>query len=55
MRVYVKTPARLHLGLIDLRGDLGRVFGGLGVGIDHPSVVLEAQESKELLVTGENS
>jgi beta-ribofuranosylaminobenzene 5'-phosphate synthase len=55
VKVYVKTPARLHLGLIDLNGDLGRLFGGLGVGIDRPNVVLEAQPSERLAVTGEKS
>lgn len=55
MKVYVKTPARLHLGLIDLNGDLGRIFGGLGVGIDHPNVILEAQQSVKLSVTGEKT
>ena len=55
MKVYVKTPARLHLGLIDLNGDIGRLFGGLGVGIDHPNVILEAQQSKKLSVKGENT
>ena len=55
MRVHVKTPARLHLGLIDLNGDLGRLFGGLGVGIDHPNVVLEAQLSERFSVTGEKT
>jgi beta-ribofuranosylaminobenzene 5'-phosphate synthase len=55
VKVYVKTPARLHLGLIDLNGDLGRLFGGLGVGIDHPNVILEAQQSKKLSVKGENT
>jgi len=53
VKVYVKTPARLHLGLIDLNGDLGRLFGGLGVGIDHPNVILEAQPSETLAVAGE--
>lgn len=53
MKVYVKTPARLHLGLIDLNGDLGRLFGGLGVGIDRPNVILEAQRSEILAVAGE--
>lgn len=53
MKVYVKTPARLHLGLIDLNGDLGRMFGGLGVGINRPNVILEAQPAKNLAVTGE--
>ena len=55
MKVYVKTPARLHLGLIDLNGDLGRLFGGLGVGIDRPNVILEAQPSETLAVTGEKT
>ena len=55
MKVYVKTPARLHLGLIDLNGDLGRLFGGLGVGINRPNVVLEAQRSERLAVTGEKA
>jgi beta-ribofuranosylaminobenzene 5'-phosphate synthase len=55
VKVYVKTPARLHFGLIDLNGDLGRVFGGLGVGIDRPSVVLEAQPAEKLAITGERT
>jgi len=55
VKVYVKTPARLHLGLIDLNGDLGRLFGGLGVGIDRPRVILEAQRSERLSVTGEKT
>ncbi len=53
MKVYVKTPARLHMGLIDLNGDLGRIFGGLGAAIDYPNVILETQKSKTLNVTGE--
>jgi beta-ribofuranosylaminobenzene 5'-phosphate synthase len=55
VKVYVKTPARLHLGLIDLNGDLGRLFGGIGVGIDRPNVVLEAQPSERLAVAGEKT
>ncbi|MCW4017232.1 MAG: hypothetical protein NWF00_00880 [Candidatus Bathyarchaeota archaeon] len=54
LKVYVKTPARLHLGLIDLNGNLGRLFGGLGVAIDHPNVILEAKKSRTLRVTGKN-
>ncbi len=55
MRVYIKTPARLHLGLIDLGGELGRIFGGLGVAIERPNVVLEAEPSESLRVSGEKS
>jgi len=55
VKVYVKTPARLHFGLIDLNGDLGRFFGGLGVGINKPNVILEAQPSEKLSVFGEKN
>ncbi len=55
LKIYVKTPARLHLGLIDLRGELGRIFGGIGVAIDYPNVILEAQTSQSLTVSGEKS
>ena len=55
MKVYVKTPARLHLGLIDLNGGLGRMFGGLGVGINRPNVILEVQPSERLVFTGERT
>jgi beta-ribofuranosylaminobenzene 5'-phosphate synthase len=53
LKVYVKTPARLQLGLIDLNGDLERFFGGLGVGINQPNVVLEAEQSNRFAVSGE--
>jgi beta-ribofuranosylaminobenzene 5'-phosphate synthase len=55
VKVYVKTPARLHFGLIDMRGDMGRFFGGLGVAIDRPNVILEAQTSESFSVTGEKT
>ena len=55
MKVYVKTPARLHFGLIDMNGDMVRFFGGLGVGIDRPNVILEAQPSESFSVTGEKT
>ena len=55
MKVYVKTPARLHFGLIDLNGEMERFFGGLGVGINQPNVILEAQKSERFSVTGEKT
>jgi beta-ribofuranosylaminobenzene 5'-phosphate synthase len=33
-RVRVATTARLHLGFLDLNGDLGRRFGSIGLSID---------------------
>ncbi len=55
MKVYVKTPARLHMGLIDLNGNMGRMFGGLGVAINHPNVILEVQPAQTLSITGEET
>lgn len=55
MKVYVKTPSRLHLGLLDLGGELGRIFGGIGVAINYPNVILEAQPSQSPTVEGEKS
>jgi beta-RFAP synthase len=40
--VYVEAGARLHFGVLDLRGALGRRFGGLGAAIPSPSLLLEA-------------
>ena len=55
MKIQVKTPARLHLGLIDMNGDLGRIFGGLGVGIDRPNIIVEAQNAENFSVTGQET
>lgn len=57
MAVIVRTPARLHLGLLDMNGGLGRLYGSIGVAIEHPNVVLEAEfqhtdETNELVVDG---
>ena len=30
--IFVEAPARLHFGVLDLRGSLGRWFGGIGAG-----------------------
>jgi len=55
MKVYVRTPARLHLGLIDLGGELGRVFGGIGVAVNCPNVILEAESAQNLELKGEKN
>jgi beta-ribofuranosylaminobenzene 5'-phosphate synthase len=54
MRIEIKTPSRLHLGLIDLNGNLGRLYGSIGVAIDEPKVVLEAESSDKLMVSGKD-
>ncbi|MBK5113361.1 MAG: hypothetical protein KGD59_12045 [Candidatus Heimdallarchaeota archaeon] len=36
MKIKIETPCRLHFGLIDLNGQLGRINGGLGVALEQP-------------------
>jgi beta-ribofuranosylaminobenzene 5'-phosphate synthase len=50
--VRVEAPARLHLGMLAVAGDGARRFGGLGVSVSRPAVVLEAQPADELSVEG---
>ncbi|MGH7538664.1 MAG: beta-ribofuranosylaminobenzene 5'-phosphate synthase family protein [Gemmatimonadales bacterium] len=50
--VFVEAPARLHFGVLDLRGDLGRRFGGIGAAVPAPSVLLEAVLAPKLEVEG---
>ena len=50
--VFVEAPARLHMGLIDPGGDLGRRFGGIGAALDAPSLLLEARAADRLSAEG---
>src|SRR5919112_2843198 len=50
--VFVEAPARLHFGVLDLAGRLGRHFGGLGAAIPCPSLLLEAKPSPQLAASG---
>jgi beta-ribofuranosylaminobenzene 5'-phosphate synthase len=50
--VCVEAPARLHLGMLAVAGDGERRFGGLGVSINRPAVVLEARPATDLSAEG---
>ncbi|MDP9344416.1 MAG: hypothetical protein M3P44_01600, partial [Actinomycetota bacterium] len=50
--VRVEAPARLHMGMLDASGDGRRRFGGLGVAVSRPAVVVEASTSDELTAEG---
>lgn len=50
--IEIKTPARLHLGLLDINGGLGRIYGSIGVAIQRPNVLLEAEPAEDLIVEG---
>jgi beta-ribofuranosylaminobenzene 5'-phosphate synthase len=51
--VQVTTAARLHLGFLDLAGDLGRRFGSIGLAIDAFETRIELREAPSLEVLGE--
>lgn len=51
-RVTVSVPARLHVGFVDLNGDLGRRFGSLGIALDAPQTCLSVRRGDVLSVEG---
>jgi beta-ribofuranosylaminobenzene 5'-phosphate synthase len=50
--VRVEAPARLHMGMLDAAGAGPRRFGGLGVAVRRPAVVVEVGEGGELTAEG---
>lgn len=55
MRITVKTGCRLHLGFLDLTGDLGRLYGSIGVSLANPGTIVTAAASPQLVVENSNS
>lgn len=53
--VTVIAPARLHLGFMDMNGELGRNFGGLGLTLADVNTRLRVQESDTTIVEGPSS
>ena len=53
--VFVEAPARLHFGVLDLRGSLGRWFGGIGAAAPAPTLLVSATSSRVLDVQGEDA
>jgi beta-RFAP synthase len=50
--VFVEAPARLHFGVLDLRGSLGRWFGGIGAAAPGPTLCVSASAAPALDVSG---
>ena len=53
--VFVEASARLHFGVLDLRGARGRWFGGIGASVAKPTLLLSAARSDTLTVHGEDA
>jgi len=50
--IEVRTCARLHLGLLDNNGGQGRLYGSIGVAVDAPQLILNAETASSLKVEG---
>ncbi len=48
----VRTPSRIHFGLIDMNGEVGRIEGGLGIALDEPCVQLRARRAGKVSIGG---
>ena len=54
-RIFVEAPARLHFGVLDLRGALGRWFGGIGAAASAPTLLVSAGPADTLRADGEDA
>jgi beta-ribofuranosylaminobenzene 5'-phosphate synthase len=54
-RIYVETAGRLHFGVLDLRGTLGRWFGGIGTAAPGPTLLVSATSGETLRVEGDDA
>lgn len=52
MGIKIRTPSRIHLTLIDLNGEIGRVDGGAGIAIDEPHIEITGNKSDENSLVG---
>lgn len=52
LAVEIRTPARLHLGMLSFGVPGVRSFGGVGVMVDRPGVVLRARRANRLEARG---
>jgi beta-RFAP synthase len=50
--IVVRAPARLHFGVLDLRGSRGRRFGGMGAAVPEPGLEVEVRPFHTVQATG---
>ena len=53
--IFVEAPARLHFGVLDLRGDLGRWFGGIGAAAPDPTLIVSVSPAEALDAEGDEA
>jgi beta-RFAP synthase len=52
---FVETAARLHFGVLDLRGAAGRWFGGIGAAAPAPLLLLSASRDEQISAEGDDA
>jgi beta-RFAP synthase len=51
-RVFVRAPARLHLGFLDMHGGLGRRFGSMGLCLQEIATEISATRTADISAEG---
>ncbi len=52
MKTILKTPSRIHFGILDMKGDLKRIYGSVGVALSDPHVIVEVSDADSFQVSG---
>ena len=47
-RIVLSTPARVHFGLLDMNGEIGRIDGGIGLSLESPHTLIEATKANDI-------
>lgn len=50
--IKVTTPCRIHMTLIDMNGEIGRVDGGAGLTLSSPNIKITAEEADGVSIEG---
>ena len=49
-KVLIETPSRLHFGLIDMNGEIGRIDGGVGLALQNPHTKIKVRKAEGIHV-----
>jgi len=50
--IKITTPCRIHMTLIDMNAEIGRVDGGAGLTLSSPNIRITAEEANEISIEG---
>ncbi len=50
--IKITTPCRIHMTLIDMNAEIGRVDGGAGLTLSSPNIRITAEEADGVNIEG---